>query len=267
MITAIELGVFAAMGLLGGAHCLGMCGPLASTYGDRVQHDTGPPTWFAIRQHALYNLGRTASYSVVGALLAAIGAIVYGAADLASIGVAIRGVAGVVVGLVILALGLGRLRETGGATVLPEGPGGRLFARVTSRVSRHVDRLVDGPGIVALGAVHAVLPCPLLYPAYAYAAQTGDPLAGASALAALGLGTIPAMVIVGTTAGSLSGARRQTIDRALGALFVVFALVPLSMGLSTLGVPVPTAPIPYADLIPTASADAPASAITDAVHP
>ncbi|AWB27468.1 sulfite exporter TauE/SafE family protein [Halococcoides cellulosivorans] len=245
-MAVFDLAVFAAIGLFGGAHCIGMCGPLATTYGDRVQRDAGPPTWFAIRQHTLYNLGRTLSYTVVGALLATIGALVYGAADLAAIGTLVRGVVGVVVGVLIVALGLARLRGGGGATLFPEGPGGRLFATVTQRVSRHVDRLVEGPGIVALGALHAILPCPLLYPAYAYAAASGDPIAGASALAALGLGTIPAMFLVGTTAGAISGARRRTIDRALGAIFVVLGFVPLLMGLATLGVPVPTIPIPHA---------------------
>jgi len=31
----LSLGVFLLVGLLGGAHCLGMCGPLVSTYADR----------------------------------------------------------------------------------------------------------------------------------------------------------------------------------------------------------------------------------------
>ncbi len=35
----IGLVVFALIGLLGGAHCLGMCGPLVTLYADRLGDD------------------------------------------------------------------------------------------------------------------------------------------------------------------------------------------------------------------------------------
>ena len=68
-----DVAVFAVVGVLAGAHCLGMCGPLVTLYGDRMARDARRPdalSLHAVGQHALFNLGRAASYAVVGALFA-----------------------------------------------------------------------------------------------------------------------------------------------------------------------------------------------------
>src|SRR6056297_479048 len=69
---SLSLGVFLLVGLLGGAHCLGMCGPLVTTYADRMRADEAGGrgrdddlTVRQVRQHALFNLGRTASYATL----------------------------------------------------------------------------------------------------------------------------------------------------------------------------------------------------------
>ncbi|ELZ24985.1 hypothetical protein C475_12130 [Halosimplex carlsbadense 2-9-1] len=78
------LAVFALVGLLGGAHCLGMCGPLVTLYADRMGGD-GPVGFSEIRQHLLFNLGRTASYALIGALIGALGTVLYDAAGVAAV--------------------------------------------------------------------------------------------------------------------------------------------------------------------------------------
>lgn len=244
----LELAAFFVVGLLGGAHCLGMCGPLVSTYAQRMHTESGPPTWFELRQHALFNLGRTVSYALVGALMGVLGSAIYVAAGYASLGNVVRGVFGVLVGVFILIVGV--VRATGGNahTLLPEGPGGAVFSRVSSWAVERMDDFVDSPKIALLGTVHAVLPCPLLYPAFVYAFAQGDPVSGALNLAVLGLGTIPAMFLLGTVMGTVSATRRHAVERALGVVFVLLALIPLLMGLRLLGLPVPMIPIPYAEL-------------------
>ncbi|GGL59923.1 sulfite exporter TauE/SafE family protein [Halocalculus aciditolerans] len=244
----LELAAFFVVGLLGGAHCLGMCGPLVSTYAGRMSTDSGPPTWFELRQHALFNLGRTASYAAVGALMGFLGSAVYVAAGYAALGDTIRGVFGVLVGGFILAVGVVRVAGGSAHSLLPEGPGGALFSRVSGWAVERMDDFVDSPKIALLGTVHAVLPCPLLYPAFVYAFAQGDPAAGALNLAVLGVGTIPAMFLLGTVMGTVSATRRQAVERALGVVFVLLAFVPLLMGFRLLGVPVPMIPLPYSPL-------------------
>src|SRR6056297_1991035 len=83
----VDLAVFLVVGLLAGAHCLGMCGPLVTTYGERMA--TGDTrrsddlSLFEVRQHLLFNLGRTASYALIGAIAAILGALTFASFDAA----------------------------------------------------------------------------------------------------------------------------------------------------------------------------------------
>jgi sulfite exporter TauE/SafE len=245
------LGVFFAIGLFGGAHCLGMCGPLVSVYADRVAAKSDGTrdrlTPFAVRQHALFNLGRTLGYAAVGALLGLLGATLFTSVSAVSrFGNGVRGAIGVLVGLFILAAGVGYLR--GGAGGIPDRTPDVLagvFGRISGALTTRVDRLAGSPAIVGLGLVHAALPCPIIYPGYLYAFSIGDPLRGGLSMAALGLGTMPTLFAYGAMLGSVSPGRRQALHRALGAAFVVLAYLPLSMGLNLLGVAVPMVPVPF----------------------
>ncbi|MFW6317508.1 MAG: sulfite exporter TauE/SafE family protein [Halorubrum sp.] len=84
-----DLFVFGLIGLLAGAHCLGMCGPLVTTYGDRMREarsgrNRDELTPFEVRQHLLFNLGRTAGYALVGGLFGLLGALAFVSVDAAA---------------------------------------------------------------------------------------------------------------------------------------------------------------------------------------
>jgi hypothetical protein len=233
-VTTAELLVFLAVGVLGGAHCLGMCGPLVGLYADRIDADD------RVRQHALFNLGRTAGYALAGLLLGGVGAVVFDAASFASVAGPVRGVAGVAAGAFILVTGA--TYTAGGSGHGRSIPGiGGLFARVSGAVTTHVDRWVGGPRIVGLGMVHSLLPCPILYPVYLYALARGSPVAGAVSLAAVGLGTFPTLFASGLAVGSLDAltpVNRARLHRVLGVVFLLLGYVPLAHGLMLLGVDV-----------------------------
>jgi sulfite exporter TauE/SafE len=249
----VDLLLFLVVGALGGAHCLGMCGPLVATYADRVtaQRPAGARervTLFDVRQHGLFNLGRTVGYVAVGALLGLVGSVVVGtAAAVTPVAATVRGVVGVVVGLFIVAAGLGYLaRGTGSAGALTDAPlVGGAFRRVSGFLTARVDRLAGSAGIVGLGTVHALLPCPILYPAYLYAFAVGDPVRGALALGALGVGTIPTLLAYGLAVGSLSVGHRRVLHRAMGAAFLLLGYLPLAHGLMLLGVGLPYPNVPF----------------------
>ncbi|ELY42861.1 sulfite exporter TauE/SafE family protein [Natronorubrum tibetense] len=256
--TAVEpvgLVVFVLIGLFGGAHCLGMCGPLVTTYADRLR-DAGDGartrrddtvTLRAVRQHALFNLGRTISYALLGGLFGLVGSLVF-VTPRAVTGVVtdIHAVAGIVVGGLIVAMGIHYLFGRG---VFGGSVGTSLFDPVLGRAQRwllkRIDAWVNDGRILGLGAAHGLFPCPILYPAFLYAFVQGSPMGGAAALAALGAGTIPALFLYGTLFQSLSVERRIALHRVLGLVFVVLGYVPLQHGLAVLGVPAPSLPIPY----------------------
>ncbi len=254
--------LFLAIGLLGGAHCIGMCGPLVTVYAGRMRGDAGRTdggsgggatatstpgrlgghlTTYEVRQHALFNLGRAASYAAIGAALGALGGVVLvTTAALTGAAGTVRGVVGVGVGAAVILVGVKYV--LGGTTGGVHLPG---LERVTGWLTGHVDRLANGPGIVGLGAVHGLLPCPILYPAYLYAFASGSAVAGGVALAALGIGTLPAVFLYGTVIEGIDAVHRRRVHRLLGVAFLVLGYVLFAHGLMEAGIHLPHPELPF----------------------
>lgn len=229
--------VFFVIGLLGGAHCLGMCGPLVTMYADRMAGRSNTISWFELKQHALFNSGRTVSYAAIGAALGLVGNLLFETANVVSLGGAVRAVTGVVVGLAIGIAGVGYV--LGGPSIFARVEGLGASVGVIDALTARVDTWVNGPRIVGLGAIHGLLPCPILYPAYLYALARGNPLEGGLALGVLGLGTFPTLFLYGTAFGSLAPRSRAALHRVLGVAFIILGYLPLSMGLRAIGIELP----------------------------
>lgn len=241
----IDLPLIFAAGLLGGAHCIGMCGPLVTMYASRMgsEDDRDYLTTYKVRQHGLFNLGRTISYAILGAVFGALGSLLYVTTDsLTAIADLVRGTMGAGIGLVVIAIGIYYIlgRNAVGGHV----PGLGL-ERVFGVLTNHVDRLATGPGIVGLGALHGLLPCPILYPAFLYAFAVGSPTVGFASLAALGLGTLPAVFLYGTIIDTVDPARRRNLHRVLGIAFVALGYVLFAHGLMAMGIHLPHPQLPH----------------------
>ncbi|MDB2243202.1 sulfite exporter TauE/SafE family protein [Halorubrum ezzemoulense] len=249
---SLGLGVFLLIGLLGGAHCLGMCGPLVGTYADRMRSaEAGGRdgrddlTVRQVRQHALFNLGRTASYATLGGLFGLAGSLAFVTGrTVTTLADDVHALTGIAVGGVIVALGA-RYALRLEFESLPIPGFDRAAAAVSDRIVARVDAWVGDWRILGLGAAHGFLPCPLLYPAFLYAFVQGSALGGAVSLGVLGLGTVPALLLFGTAFQSMRLETRLRFHRVLGVAFVALGYLPLQHGLATLGVPLPHPPIPY----------------------
>jgi sulfite exporter TauE/SafE len=253
-LLGVDVLLFLAIGVLGGAHCIGMCGPLVTMYSERMnpRPDGGTAggmrsgrggrlTLYETRQHALFNVGRAASYTLLGAAFGAVGGFVFVTADqLTAFADLVRGGVGIAVGLFVIVAG-GRYLVGGGATEI-RIPG---VGRVTGWLTARIQRFVNSPGIVGLGALHALLPCPMLYPAYLFAFATGSALSGAVALGALGVGTFPAVFAYATIIESIDVAHRRRLHRLLGAVFLVLGYILLAHGLMSVGIVLPHPRLPH----------------------
>lgn len=242
---SVSLAAIFLVGLLGGVHCLGMCGPLVTLYADRMPDEGEAITFYQIRQHGLFNLGRTTSYALIGAVLGGLGSLAFEVAGLAAVGDYVRAVVGLGVGTAVLVVGVGYVRGgSAGAEVAALPVVGNAFQRVYGAITSHVDDYVQGPGIFGMGMVHGVLPCPILYPAYLYAFSTGSALVGGVSLAVLGLGTFPSLFLYGTAIGTPEPETRERLHRVLGVGFLLLGTIPVIQALSVLGVPIPKPPLP-----------------------
>jgi sulfite exporter TauE/SafE len=216
-----------------------------SVYADRLrkQEDTneGTLTPLQVRQHILFNLGRTLGYAAIGMLLATLGAVAVDALDVVlSVGDSIRATTAILAGGFIVTTGISYIG--GSPTHVSLGPIDDLFGRVSRILTRYVDDFVGDARIAGLGLVHALLPCPITYPAYIYAFALGDPLRGGFLLALVGLGTFPTLLVYGTVFGSLSASKH--LHRVLGLAFVVLGYLMAAHGLDLLGIGVPRISLP-----------------------
>ncbi|MFM1892674.1 MAG: hypothetical protein RLZ44_1751 [Pseudomonadota bacterium] len=219
-----ELGYSAAfaVGLLGGVHCVGMCGGIvgALTFGLPEHKRSG---WGALPFQLAYNLGRIASYSVAGALVGGLGVLLAGLLPVAAAQRSLLALAGVFMLLLGLYLagwwsGLRRVEQAGGRLWRYIEPLGRRLLPVRS------------PGqALALGLVWGWLPCGLVYSVLIWALSAGGALQGAGLLLAFGLGTLPNLLLMGAAAGWLATqVRRPAVRQVAGALVSLFGLYTLA---------------------------------------
>lgn len=203
-----------AGGLAGSLHCLGMCGGLAALLGGGT--GSGPP-WLRL---GLYNVARVNTYAALGAVAGTLGTVVVAWAPL---GAASRALA-IVGGLAIVAVGLQWL--------------GVLASRgewLVGRIQREIAVLARGlletrsPWTpVAFGTANAFLPCHLVYAFVAMAAATGSVGRGALTMLAFGVGTVPAMMLAGSTTTLLRGRAAAPIMRVAGAFVLAVGIVTIA---------------------------------------
>jgi sulfite exporter TauE/SafE len=180
----IDFWPFFLVGLLGGAHCFGMCGGIVGALS--MGH---PSPRFSL--HLAYNLGRVASYALAGALAGALGA---GGMALVAQQPA-RLTLLVFANLMLLAMGLYLMGATY-ALAWIEKPGRRLWRRIQPW-SQHFLPVRGVRQAFPLGLVLGWLPCGLVYSALASALGAGSPQAGALVMLAFGLGTLPNLLLAG----------------------------------------------------------------------
>ncbi len=184
------------VGLLGGVHCVGMCGGVVSmlTLGIAPERRRRLSTLLPLQLG--YNLGRVAGYTLAGALAGGIGAV------LVQAGVLYWGqrTLYLLAAAVMLALGL-YLAGWWRGLVVVERAGGLLWRRLEP-IGRRLLPIQAWWQAVAVGLVWAWLPCGLVYSVLILALGTGSPVQGALLMLAFGLGTLPNLLGIGLLAGA-----------------------------------------------------------------
>jgi uncharacterized protein len=203
-----------AMGFLGSAHCVGMCGGIA---GALSAVSPGAAT-HAVKRSLAYNVGRMGSYSLMGALAGAFGASLAGLAGPNGM-LALR----VLAALLIVVAGL-HLAGWSAASARIERAGASVWRRIAP-LARRAHSASSPLAALALGSLWGWLPCGLLYSALSVAAASGSGAEGALFMAAFGLGTLPALLSLGLFAGrGASLLRAQSARAACGVLVMAFGV-------------------------------------------
>lgn len=177
------------VGLLGGGHCIGMCGGIVTAL--QLQLPARRARWPFLLG---YNTGRLASYSLIGFLVGAIGGL--GLETLGTRGA--QTVLYVFANLLLLLLGL-YLAGLSALVTRIEILGRPLWARLQP-VMRTLLPIRSVGQSVAVGALWGWIPCGLVYSASLSALASGSALHGAGLMLAFGLGTLPNLLAMGAFA-------------------------------------------------------------------
>ncbi len=200
-------------GLLGGVHCLGMCGGIvgALTFGTVGQDDNRRKWLFQL----LYNLGRISSYTLAGVLVGWLGAVLtqqFASHTLHQVLQTVSGIVMILMGLYLARLWLVLVQvEKGGAVIW------RLIEPYARRLIpiRHVSQAY------VVGMVWGWLPCGLVYSMLTMSLTTTSALNGGLVMLSFGLGTLPNLLLIGMFAANLQKFMQRPGVRIVAGLLVV----------------------------------------------
>ncbi|MEN8189083.1 MAG: sulfite exporter TauE/SafE family protein [Thermodesulfobacteriota bacterium] len=222
-----------ASGFLGGfGHCIGMCGPIVGSYCVLMEDRRFLP-------HLLYNYGRITTYVLLGGLLGYSGAFLGTVQTLQVFQKAVMIIAGVVI--ILMGLGLG-----GWLPFLQPLIGGSGGGRFTTLFSGWVKNIFSGKLPVAafypMGIVLGFIPCGLVYTALittARAAMEAENeltglLQGGLLMLLFGLGTLPALLLVGRFINIISLKMRENLYKLSAVFMVIMGIIFLVNGIKSI---------------------------------
>lgn len=207
------------LGLVSSFHCVGMCGPLALAL--PVAH---LPKAQQLLSMLLYNLGRVLTYSMLGLLFGFLGRRLYLAG--------LQQWFSILAGTIMLVLAIQYfLRRT---PVQPAWMQGfNLLVQKAMSAALHARTIA---GYLMLGMANGLLPCGMVYLAIAGALSTTEVYQSVLFMAVFGVGTLPAMLLLGIFGLRADLSFRRKIKQAMPFVIASVAVLLILRGMN-LGIP------------------------------
>lgn len=174
--------------------------------------------------HLYFNIGRLLSYTVLGALVGALGSAL-------ALSPTVNGIITIIAAVVMLILGLNILK------LFPRLS--RLIPHLPKALGHKVHTLserTDGRGSFALGAATFFLPCGFTQALQLYVLSQGSAMVGALTMFFFALGTLPALLTVGFVSSVAEGTPRRYLMKVAGVLALVLGFYNLQAGFTLAGI-------------------------------
>ena len=215
----LELSFISAflVGLLGGGHCVGMCGGIVGAVSMHLpQSKSKVPFLLA------YNAGRILSYTLAGAIAGLVGASSFFLNHVLPIQHVLYGISS----LMLIALGLYLAGIWHGVTYLENA--GKAIWKTLQPYSKRYIPVQNFRQAFILGGLWGWLPCGLVYSVLIGAIATGSAVSGELLMLAFGLGTLPTLLTMGMAAVRLKTVLQNIwVRRASGLLVLGFGVLGL----------------------------------------
>jgi len=211
-------GLLFLVGLLTGFHCVSMCGGFVVSYTTKAAREGRK----AHKSHLMYGVGKTISYTVIGAAFGLLGSII-------TFTPMMRGVAGIIAGLFLVIFGLNMLNFIPGLRKVRIKTPAFISKFVGAESQKHSSPLIIGllNGLmIACGPLQAI---------YIMAAGTGSMVEGAKILFVFALGTLPVMLGFGFITSFLSNKATHKILKVSGVIVIILGAIMVNRGLALTG--------------------------------
>ncbi|GLO60966.1 cytochrome biogenesis protein [Vibrio sp. MACH09] len=198
------------VGFLGSAHCVGMCGGIASAMSINITAKSD-----RLLTILCYNFGRLSSYTLAGFV---VGGAISSASSLVtdySVLNWLRFLSAFV--MIVLALHIGKWWQ---GIIYIEKLGQWLW-RFINPIATKLLPLSSPFQALPLGFLWGWLPCGLVYSALTWAAVSGSGINGSLTMLAFGIGTLPSMLLVGISAEYVNRVKTSTVFRQIGAMLLL----------------------------------------------
>jgi len=217
------------IGLMGGVHCVGMCGGIVGALSFANQNATDKAKSSLLSLLLAYNMGRLLSYSIAGGLMGALGWLVSVWTDIQLLQVLLQFIAGLfmlMMGLYLSGwwMGLAKIEKVGALVWKKIQPTAQKLLPVNTPVQA-----------ISLGLLWGWLPCGLVYSVLVWSVAAGSFQQGALLMLCFGLGTLPNLLAMGLFANQLTQfVQKQAVRNLAGGLVILFALWSLFLSIGML---------------------------------
>jgi hypothetical protein len=203
------------LGLLGSAHCAGMCGPIA------IGLPVIGQSWLTrVGSTLMYNGGRIFTYGILGLLFGLLGKglSLGGLQQWASIGIGVIMILSIVFPMIFKKINL-------------SSPIAPLISNLKTAFGR-LFSVRTYPSLLFIGILNGFLPCGLVYIAVAGAVVLSDAYLGMFYMVVFGLGTLPAMFAITILGNVISLRFRKKISRIVPYFIILIGILFILRGMN-----------------------------------
>jgi sulfite exporter TauE/SafE len=199
------------LGVLASIHCAGMCAGLQGVLqGERSLRSPAQ----AFHHSLVLNVGRITTYTVLGVILALVGAQALNVFQLQQWILPLRAFTAII----LIVIGLQLITLNRGFLSFLELPGKILWNKASQFVHSSSNRFVHS---YRNGMIWGLLPCGLLYSVVLTAGLAASVVDAGLVMLGFGVGTLPAMLLSGQAFHSFKTSLSQSGVRTAGGLFFV----------------------------------------------
>jgi sulfite exporter TauE/SafE/copper chaperone CopZ len=206
--------VLFVVGMLTSIHCVGMCGGIMLS---QSLSKVSKNKFEAMEPAILYNLGRVASYTLLGGIIGALGSVL-------SLSITVKAGLQIFAGVFMIMTGF---NMAGFSTF-------RKFHFKLPHSACKVKNRSGSPFIV--GLLNGLMPCGPLQTMQLFALGTGSAVKGALSMFMFSFGTVPLMLTFGALSGLLAKDYTKKLLKFSGVLIIVLGLIMGNRGFALVGI-------------------------------